>query len=264
MVITDSLARGLVREAVAVQSRRARRAWEELNRARTPVPDSLRGFGKWFREQQRIFQSKAILIAYGTVGRRRGTFSSFMPAFVEAPRGWVLEIDRLTVAFTPGRLERLELERLPVTICGHALERIFQRVQTLRWTEVRDCLAGAVIFAAAAVEPYVSGGFRQCALPAERGLLVGQVERDRLSLNTFLPADDLNPKWAALLRDFRALLETQSQAFHVAAASASADPAHLVSECLQRERHRWLRMPYVPSADPMEDAWDARPVETAA
>ncbi len=87
---------------------------------------------------------------------------------------------------------------------------------------------------------------------------MGQVEEERLNLNTSFPADELSSKWAALLADFRALLNSQVQAFHVAAARGDSEPAHLVAKCLQAARHRWLRTPYVPSAEPLAEAWSSR------
>jgi hypothetical protein len=61
-------------------------------------------------------------------------------------------------------------------------------------------------------------------------------------------------------------LDSHLQAFYVAAACGDSELAHLVAECLQAGRHRWLRAPYVPSVDPLAEAWSSRLVseETSA
>ncbi len=258
MVVTSSLARGLVRETVSTQSRRCAQAWEALRESRLRAPATFRGFRKWFAERERVFQTKAILIAHGTVGRRRGVFSVYMPAFRDDEEGWVLEIDRFSVEFEPGLIHSFTVGRLPLTVSGHALERMFQRGQTLSWSDVRNCLADAAIFSVVAVEAYLHAGYRQCAVPAERGLLVGQIDDRRLHLRTFLPSQDLNRRWQGLLEDFRGVLSTRTEAFKVAAAVGDDELVGVVGELLATPRHAWLREPYVPGQDPLERAWASR------
>jgi hypothetical protein len=136
MVVTSSLARGLVRGTILRQSVRCNEVWARLRESGISAPASLRGFRQWFRTHDRMFQGRAVLIVFGFVGRRRGVFSVYMPAFCEDERGWVLMIDRLQVEFEPGRMVRIDCDRLPLTVCGHALERMFQRGETLEWADV--------------------------------------------------------------------------------------------------------------------------------
>ena len=49
-------------------------------------------------------------------------------------------------------------------------------------TAIRDCLAGATLFLNAGIAAYTALGCKQCAIPAEKGLLLGQVIEDRLAL----------------------------------------------------------------------------------
>jgi hypothetical protein len=93
VVVTNSLARGLVRDAIARQSVRCGAAWERLRQSGVRAPASFRRFREWFDWLDRTFQGRAVLIARGHVGRRRGFFVSYMPAFGEDERGWVLRIE---------------------------------------------------------------------------------------------------------------------------------------------------------------------------
>ena len=194
MVITSSLARGLVRDAVARHSERCHRVWRRLSQSRLRAPASLRRFREWFETHQRAFQDGALLIAYGRVGRRRGVFTSFMPAFSQTDLGWVLMIDRLRIACEPGRIVQIDSTRLPLRVCGHALERMFQRGETIAWADVRDALADALVFYSGAHRAYAEGGYLQGPLPVSGGLLAGQFAEGVLELKTFLPDGTLGPR----------------------------------------------------------------------
>jgi hypothetical protein len=260
MVITPALARGLVRDAVVRHSERCQRVWRRLNESRLRAPASLRRFREWFDIHQRAFQDGAVLIAYGRIGRRRGVFTTFMPAFSENDLGWVLMIDRLRIACEPGRIVDIDCVRLPLRVCGHALERMFQRGETLAWGDVRDALADALVFYSGAHRAYAKGGYLQGPLPVSGGLLVGQFVEGVLELKTFLPDGTLGPRRAALLSDFRALLGANAGAFQLAAASGSEEATEAVSICLAAAQHRWLRQPHEPGDDWVSAAWASREI----
>jgi hypothetical protein len=240
------------------ESERCIRAWSRAGQESFTPPESLCGFRRWFLEHEQIFQGSAVLIVHGAVARRRGAFAAYMPVFHEGHRGWTLVFDRLRVEFAPGRMLSIGLDRLPLTASGHALERMFQRRETLDWSQVREALSDALLISCAAGEAFDEKRFRQCALPAGDGLLVGRVHGERLLLKTFLPGQDLAPRWAALLADYRALLNAYPETFGLAAACGHDLVTDEIRACLARPRHAWLRMAYVPGQDPCKAAWAAR------
>jgi hypothetical protein len=258
MIVTSSLARGLVCDAIARQSVRCNQVWARLHQSGVRAPASLRRFREWFEAHERTFQGRAALIMYGRIGRRRGVFTSFMPAFCEDDRGWVLRIDCLRIECEPGRIVDIRRTRLPLTVCGHALERMFQRGETLEWTDVRNALADALVFFSAAHSAYSEGGYLQGPLPVSGGLLVGQFADGVLELKTFLQDGTLRTRHAALLADFRALLADNAEAFHLAAACGDEDATGAVAACLLATRHRWLREPHEPGEDRIGEAWARR------
>jgi len=97
-----------------------------------------------------------LLIVFGRIGRRGGAFSAFTPEFEEVEGGWDLKIRQLALKVSPGCLEQISWERLPVTISGHALERMFQRTNSIEWPVIRDCLASATLLLNAAIPAYIA------------------------------------------------------------------------------------------------------------
>jgi hypothetical protein len=258
MIVTASLARGAVREAVRLSSAQFDAMWEKLARTDIQAPATHRRFGEWFRKHRAIHDEAALLIVFGKIGRRRGAFSAFTPLFEEAGGGWGLEIKQLSVHFSPGKMEHISLETLPVAIDGHALERMFQRTDSIQWLAVRDCLAAATVFLNTAIPAYIAAGCKQCAIPAEKGLLVGHVIGDRLMLKTFLPAAQLQTKWQALLSDLNAFTAQHKAAIETAALVADDEAATGLASLLRARKHKWLQDSYIPGADALEDAWRSR------
>jgi hypothetical protein len=258
MVVTSSLARGLLRDAIARQSVCSRQMWERLNKAGLHAPPSLRRFREWFAVHAQTFQSSAILNVYGMVRRRRGAFTTYVPTFHEDDRGWVLKVDCLSIQCEPGRILGVACASLPLTVCGHALERMFQRGETLAWGDVRSGLADALVFFGPAYCAYTEGGYLEGPLPVSNGLLVGQVADGVLELKTFLQEETLRPRHADLLADFRGLLAANVEAFHLAAACGDPGAVGLVSACIAAKQHRWLRQPHQPGVDRVSEAWVSR------
>jgi len=112
MVVTASLARGLLRDTIRRESARSHAAWGRLAQARARVPRTLRGFGAWFRLHERCFQGAAILIVHGMTARRTGTFSAYLPKFEETDLGWTLSVERLRIDAPATADQRRVLERL--------------------------------------------------------------------------------------------------------------------------------------------------------
>lgn len=264
MLVTPSLASGAVREAARATSAAAKVLFNTLERKPFKAPETFRRYKVWFRRHRIIHEHCAVLIVFGTIGRRRGAFSAFMPVFEEDGVGWELEIRQLSLEFLPGDIELAAVRRLPVTISGHALERMFQRTGSIQWSTIRDCLAAAALLLNAAVAAYIAAGCKQCAIPAEKGLLVGQVVDGRLDLRTFLPELDLQPKWRKLLSDLSKFLVEHKQAVHTSALTSDDEAANALITLFSSERHKWLCEPYSPSVDPLNQAWRSKEATAGA
>jgi len=248
-----------VRAAAVRHSEASARAMAQLENAGVRAPATLRGFDEWFRRHKAILEKDALLIAYGRIGRRRGALSAYPPVFEELPGGWELRIRRLHIAFSPDLLEALELDRLPVTISGHALERMFQRINTIDWPVIRNCLASAVQFINAVGGAFALAKYSQCAVLAEKGLLVGRVEDEGvLSLKTFLPESQLGQKWQVLYEDLGAFAAERREAFDNAMLVPDEGLEDDFRRMLEVGNYGWLRRPYVKGEDPLEDAWHSR------
>ena len=258
MFVTPSLAHGAVREAVRLSSEKSDRLWDALSRTQVGAPSTYRRFGEWFRKYHGLHEQAALLIVFGKIGRRRGALSAFTPVFEEVEGGWDLDIRRLSMIFSPGRLEHIGLERLPVTIAGHALERMFQRTDSIQWLVVRDCLASATLLLSASVSAYITAGCKQCAVPAEKGLLVGQVVEGKLALRTFLPEREISPKWRMLLSDLNAFIARHKLAIETSALTPDDEAATALKAVLTSRKYNWLFEPYVRGVDSMESAWRSR------
>lgn len=258
MVVTASLARGAVRAAAGKHSESATEAFSKLQKTGLAVPETMRGFGAWFRKHKAMLEKDALLIVFGTTGRRRGGFCAYCPDFEELDSGWRLGIRNLHIQFSPGNIEGIDFDDLPVQISGHALERMFQRINTIQWPVIRECLAGATLFLSALAQSFVFEGTKQCAIPAERGMLVGQLEDGVLMLRTFLSDSELSQKWQVLYDDLRSFAERESKVL-AAAALVPNEELGARFRCLLASRQcEWLKQPYVPGDDPYEEAWRLR------
>jgi hypothetical protein len=68
MVVTSSLARGLVRGTIAQQSVKCKQEWAKLHASGIHPPASMRRFRAWFEAHERTFQGRAVLIVHGRIG----------------------------------------------------------------------------------------------------------------------------------------------------------------------------------------------------
>jgi hypothetical protein len=258
MIVTPRLAHGAVREAVRSNCEKLDSMVESLRQTRIKAPSTYRRFDEWFRKYKKIYEPVALLIVFGKIGRRRGAFSAFTASFAEIGGEWELEIKQLCITFSPGEIEHVALKSLPVTISGHALERMFQRTASIQWSVVRDCLAGATLMFNAAVPAYVAAGCKQCAVPAEKGMLVGQVVDGKLMLRTFLPDVPLQPKWHTLLSDLNAFIADHKTAIGTSALADDEEAAYALKALLVEKKHSWLLEPYAPGVDQLQNAWRSR------
>ena len=258
MVVTQSLAKGVVREVIRRQCETRGELIARIKKVRIRPPSTKRRFAEWFRERVSIHEKEALLIAHGMVGRRTGAFAAYSLNFVESESDWRGRIAILYIEFSPQRIERIVSETLPVIISGHALERVFQRTESIDWKNVRDCIAGATLFANAVASAWLASGCKQCAVLAEKGMLVGHVEDDAIHLRTFLPETQLGARWEALYRDLKDFSEEHEEMINAAALGSNEDASLAFSHFLESGKHRWLFQSYVAGKDCEEVAWRAR------
>ena len=255
MVVTVSLARGAVRAAAEKQSRASAEVLARLDKVGLEPPATLRRFTEWFRKRRALHEKHALLIVFGMIGRRTGAFSAYLPQFEEVDKAWNLGIHALHLEFAPDRIQAIDQAMMPARISGHALERMFQRANTIEWAIIRDCLAGATLFLSAVAAAYVDSGCKKCAIPAVKGMLVGQIADGIIHLRTFLPDSDLSPKWRSLYDELLVFSASNAEAINSAALAPDDVAGRLFGELLKSGRHGWLFQPYVPGHDLMEDAW---------
>ena len=258
MVVTESLARGAVRAAAERQSRASAAAIAQLDKVGFEPPATLRRFAEWFRKRRAIHEKNALLIVFGMIGRRRGAFSAYLPQFEEIDKAWILGIHALHLEFSPGTILEVDQTELSAMISGHALERMFQRTNTIEWAIIRDCLAGATLFLNAVADAYIESGCHTCAIPAEKGMLVGQVADGIIHLRTFLPDSDLNPRRQSLYDELLAFSARNTEAINRVALAPDDEAGRLFGELLKSGKCGWLFQPYIPGHDPMEDAWRSK------
>lgn len=255
MVVTSSLARGAVRAAAETQSRAVADALARLKKGSLELPASLRRFARWFHKIHAMHENHALLIVFGMIGRRKGGFAAFLPQFEEIDNAWNLGISALHIEFSPGNLDAINQNELSVRISGHAIERMFQRANTIEWAVIRDCLAGATLFLSTVADAYVKTGCKRCAIPAEKGMLVGQIADEIIYLRTFLPDFQLSQKWQSLYEELLAFSANNAEAINAAVLVPDDEVVRLFGEILKSGRYGWLFQPYVPGYDLMEDAW---------
>lgn len=261
MVVTQSLAKGTLREVIRKQRDMHRELLVRITRIGLEPPSTKRRYAEWFRKRTAIHEKEALLIAHGMVGRRTGAFAAYSLDFLEHDRGWTALVSVIYIEFCSQSIERFESETLPVTISGHALERLFQRTDSVDWSVVRDYLAGAILFANAVAPAWLKSGCAQCAVLAEKGMLVGHVGDDALYLRTFLPETQLGARWGALYRDLQIFSEQNRPVINAAALGSNDDACAAFGQFLESGSHRWLFQPYIPGKDLEEDAWRALEVD---
>jgi hypothetical protein len=255
MVVTQSLAKGAVREAMRRHIETGQDLFNRLRKTGIEPPSTRRRYAEWFRNHAAVFEKDALLIAHSVPNRRKGAFAAYRLESLESDGDWRVKITVLRIEFSPGRMERLDTETLPVTISGHALERVFQRTDSIDWRVIRDYLAGAILFANAVGPAWLKSSSQQCAVLAEKGMLVGQVVDHALRLRTFLPETQLGVRWEALYRELNAFSAEHKQAINAAALGLRDEASIAFNQFLESGRHRWLFRPYIPGEDVEEDAW---------
>jgi hypothetical protein len=135
---------------------------------------------------------------------------------------------------------------------------MFQRTGSIQWSMIRDCLADAALILNAAVPAYIGAGCKQCAVPAEKGLLVGQVVEGELALRTFLPELELQSKWQMLLSDLKNFPLQHKLAVETSALTADDDAVNALKTLLRLGKYKWLFDPYAPGLDLLDCAWRSK------
>jgi hypothetical protein len=258
MVVTASLARGAVRAAVEKHCETQSDLHTRIRRTGMKPPSTMRRFDEWLRKHTAVHERDALLIASGMIRRRSAAFAAYHPNFKTQDIGWNLSVFTYRFVISPGRIDEYDQGMLPLEISGHALERIFQRTNEIAWAVVRDYLASAVTFANAVLPGFSLANCKQCAIPADRGMFVGQMDGGALKLKTFLPDSQLGLRWQALYNGLNDFAAQHRDAINGATITPDQELARSFKEFLCCGRYSWIFRPYVPGEDPLEDAWRSR------
>ncbi len=258
MVVTTSLARGAVRAAVERHNEAHADFHSRIDKTSFAPPSTLRRFEEWLRKRTAVHDRHALLIYRGMIRRRSAAFVAFHPIFMPHEPGWNLGIYELRIVISPGKIETLKTTDLPIQISGHALERMFQRTNEIRWSVIREYLASAIAFSVAVLPAYIESGCKQCAIPADRGLLVGQITDRTIRLQTFLPDTQLAFRWQALNDGLVRFSSEHQEAIAAAGILHDEELALGFQRFLGENRYSWLFKPYVQGVDSLEDAWRSR------
>ncbi len=261
MTLSPRHAQASLREAIRQHQVQQKRQLREFKRLMQHIPETLRGFAKGFKEHERINQKFALLIVNGRMGRRKAVWMFFHPVFDVDEDSFSLRFASVRIEFVPGKLRDVDFNDCPVEISQHALERAFQRIGSFHWTDVRACLSDMSIYLPFLPKAYFRLGYKQCVFPANQGNFVGIVDADEIYLRTFLPHGEDEKSRVMLVRD---ALATAYEANKVTIEEAlvDTDPAAVegaiavFQRALDKEEFWWLRLPYVPSVDPLKAAFE--------
>lgn len=242
------LARGLVRRLVRETEANSRAVWAALQPGSMSPPLTQAGLQAFVK--QLAGATADIDFAQSWDWHAAGvTYYRIAPHF----QALTAETWRLAFVFehldvAPCRVVESGQILLPCLVTGHALERMFGRMNTLDWTKVRDELAPAPVVAMALQEVALGLGLAQLAVPTRNGVLLGALEADALVLTTFVDGGRLYP----LLRELRNTLvaafpPTLFEARGVLQVASEALPSpERLATILEHPNFGWLHEPYEP------------------
>jgi hypothetical protein len=189
---------------------------------------------------------------------RHGTYAGWLVPVVEEDN---VAVCCVSVHMPVGAAARLR--RWPwLVVPKHAIARGHQRLRDADWLSVQSELREAALQAAVVQILSMALGFRQFAIPALHGLVIGEVEQHCLRGKTFI-VPPYSARWG---RVFDAWLRFQA---HLSAEGARAIAAMAVDRELpalqptvvalagELEAFGFMREPYQPGTDPVGDLWEA-------
>jgi len=195
---------------------------------------------------------------------RRGTYAAWLVPMTDAESIAVCCVS-LKIPVGAGA----ELRQWPwMIVPKHAIARGHQRLRDADWTAVQSELAVVAAHAGAVLLLSLTAGFRQFAIPAIHGLLIGDVEDDVLRARTFI-VPPFSRKWGAVLDAWVKFEHRGSAAWTKAINDAALDhevPAlHDALAALDRELadFEFLRRPHEPGPDVAGDLWEAARAQAA-
>ena len=262
MTLSPRHAQASLREAIRQHQAQQKTQLLEFKRLMRHIPETLRGFAKGFKEHERINQKFALLIVNGRMGRRKAVWMFFHPVFAVDEDSFCLRFASVRIEFVPGKLRDVDFSACPVEISQHALERAFQRIGSFHWTDVRACLSDMSVYLPFLPQAYFRLGYKQCVFPANQGNFVGIVDAEEICLRTFLSHGNNEKSRVMRVRDalvaaYEANKATVEEAL-IDTDPAAVDAAIAVFErVLDQAEFWWLRLPYVPSVDPLKEAFEA-------
>ena len=255
---SDRHAHGLARHDLRVLRDRCRRASN--------------GAFRTFNESHRIRTAKGARRLIANIGRsyaatawahevwrdRHGTYAGWLVPVVDAD---TIAVCCLSIRMHAGA--SAQLRRWPwLVVPKHAIARGHQRLRDSDWRAIQSELREAALQAAAVQILSMALGLKQFAIPAVRGLVIGDVGEHCLHGKTFI-VPPYSRRWASVMD---AWLRYQA---HVSAAGNLAIEAIALDRELpelqntvaalaeELEPFEFLREPYVAGEDRVGDLWQA-------
>jgi hypothetical protein len=255
---SDRHAHGLARHDLRVLRERCRRASDGAFRSFNESHGIKTAKGAR-RLIARIDQSHAATSWARQVHRdRHGTYAGWLVPVVDEE---TIAVCCLSLRVQVGAAARLR--QWPwLVVPKHAIARGHQRLRDADWRAVQSELREAALQAAAVQVLSMALGFRQFAIPALHGLVIGEVGKHSLHGRTFI-VPPYSRRWGGV---FDAWVRFQA---HLSAAGARAIEAialdrelpelHETCEALAEELSpfEFLREPYQAGEDPVGDLWQA-------
>ena len=189
---------------------------------------------------------------------RHGTYASWLVPVVDEE-----SIAVCCVSLRMQARSSASLRQWPwLVVPKHAIARGHQRLRNADWLTIQAELREAAMQAAVVQILSMALGFKQFAIPALHGLVLGEVGEHCLYGKTFI-VPPYSRRWGAV---FDAWVRFQA---HLSAEGAQAIEAmaldrelpELQPTCLalvdELEQFEFLREPYAPGPDPVGDLWEA-------
>jgi hypothetical protein len=158
---------------------------------------------------------------------------------------------------------RAELRQWPwMIVPKHAIARGHQRLRDTDWASVQEELTIVAQHAGAVLLMSLLNGFKQFAIPAMRGLLIGDVEKNVLRARTYI-VQPFSRRWEAVFHAWlrfefkssspwtRSIADIALDHYTAPLGDALARLADELSEC------DFLRRPHEPGPDVSGDLWEA-------
>ncbi|MGH8251375.1 MAG: hypothetical protein ACREVI_11895 [Steroidobacteraceae bacterium] len=189
---------------------------------------------------------------------RRGTYAAWLVPLADNDS---IAVCRATLTMPAGDCAALE-QRPMMIVPKHAIARGHQRLQVTDWTSVQDELKTVALYAVAVHAISAALGMKRFAIPAVRGLVIGDVTENILVGKTYIVRPLAN-RWNLVMNAWLRF-EQRSSAVWMRAIEdlalgfeSSVLPEVLGALSEELGACEFLRKPYQPGKDVEGDLWEA-------